>query len=433
MDKNFLQDVVPPAGKKSIRNIPLPEHKKEDIPEDVNEEHRHIHPKKEVGDIRPKRTKADNNDVVENPIKRKRGWRKSLIVLAVLLVIFLALSFFSSAQVNIYPKVATATVDTSIPLFDTNTQTGLPYEITEITDSRSKTLSATGEEEVIQKAKGTIVIFNSYSDKDQKLISNTRFETSEGLIFRINESITVPGKSGDKPGSIEVQVVADEAGDEYNIGLADFTIPGFKGLPQFDGFYARSKTPMSGGFSGIKKVISEEDRAVAEKELIAEVEAALVNKAKTQFGGISTIVYNEDDIVLETMESSGEGNSVNLIVSGKLEATLLNKGAVSTSLAQQALVNYQAGDPITVENLDALEVSLDTEENLATFSGVANFKWITNISELKNDLAGKSRAGMNALMTKYPSIQKADAVLKPVWKRSFPRNTEKIEIVEIKG
>jgi len=59
------------------------------------------------------------------------------------------------------------------------------------------------------------------------------------------------------PGSIEVTVYADEPLSKYNIGLTDFTVPGFKGAPQFETFYARSKTPMTGGFTGMEPVVEE--------------------------------------------------------------------------------------------------------------------------------------------------------------------------------
>ena len=128
----------------------------------------------------------------------------------------------------------------------------LTYEIMTIEKTDSKKIVAAGREEIEEKASGKIVIFNDFNTSSQRLIKNTRFETPEGLIYRINRSIVVPGQKtedGEKvPGSIEVTVYADEAGDKFNISLTDFTVPGFKGSPRFEKFYARSKTPMAGGF-----------------------------------------------------------------------------------------------------------------------------------------------------------------------------------------
>ena len=106
-----------------------------------------------------------------------------------------------------------------------------------------------------------MIIYNNFTSQNQKLIKNTRLETPEGLIFRIGESISIPGKKTENgkniPGQIEIAVYADSAGDEYNIGLTDFTLPGFKNDPaRYKSFYARSKTKMEGGFSGVIKTIS---------------------------------------------------------------------------------------------------------------------------------------------------------------------------------
>ena len=106
------------------------------------------------------------------------------------------------------------------------------------------------------------------SSDPQRLITRTRFQSPEGLIYRIAESAVVPGKTTkngvDTPGSIEVTVFADEAGDKYNIKKTDFTIPGFKSdASRFKNIYARSSTDMTGGFVGKMKTILPADKATA--------------------------------------------------------------------------------------------------------------------------------------------------------------------------
>ena len=44
-----------------------------------------------------------------------------------------------------------------------------------------------------RKASGQIIVYNAYNDNNQKLIKNTRFETPDGKIYRIQASIIVPG------------------------------------------------------------------------------------------------------------------------------------------------------------------------------------------------------------------------------------------------
>ena len=105
------------------------------------------------------------------------------------------------------------------------------------------------------------MIYNKYSAEAQIFVKDTRFETPEGKIYRIDRAVTVPGmkNSGGQTvaGSVEATVYADKSGSEYNIGFSDFTIPGLKGGLKYEKFYARSKTPMTGGMKGTVPDISE--------------------------------------------------------------------------------------------------------------------------------------------------------------------------------
>ena len=106
-------------------------------------------------------------------------------------------------------------------------------------------------EESGTKASGIITVFNEYSSDSQRLVASTRFLSSSGKIFRAIEDIYIPGAqlNDDEiiPSSIDVEVVANYLGAEYNIGPSDFTIPGFKGTVKYAGFYGKSNTAMNGG------------------------------------------------------------------------------------------------------------------------------------------------------------------------------------------
>lgn len=95
-----------------------------------------------------------------------------------------------------------------------------------------------------KKATGKIMIYNEFSTAEQKLIINTRFESPDGRIYKLAQSITVPGKKiinqQEIPGQIEAVVIAEEEGSQYNIDPTKFTIPAFKGGPKYEYFYGIS-------------------------------------------------------------------------------------------------------------------------------------------------------------------------------------------------
>jgi len=106
-------------------------------------------------------------------------------------------------------------------------------------------------EESGTKASGIITAFNEYGSEPQLLIASTRFLSSNGKIFRTTKDVYVPGAqlNDDEiiPSSIDVEVMADYLGAEYNISPSDFTIPGFKGTVKYESLYGKSNTAISGG------------------------------------------------------------------------------------------------------------------------------------------------------------------------------------------
>src|SRR3989344_8893526 len=187
MPRNIVQDVLPPE-RRSIRNIPLPSRRISDISNSTVE-------KREEGgsDI------TEENEIA--PPKRPRITPRFMIwaiaIVCIIGVFFAAASFFVSADIHITPK------QQKIPLNNTTVtavkgdggDSALSYQVITLTEAKGKEVASSGSEEVSTKATGSIVIYNNFSSSPQKLIKNTRFETPNGLIYRISDAITVPGTS----------------------------------------------------------------------------------------------------------------------------------------------------------------------------------------------------------------------------------------------
>ena len=212
-----------------------------------------------------------------------------LIAFICLLALFFGLSIiFSSVTVTVVPKsqVITLKDDTYTAKRNSTNTTDLSFEILNVSATTSSIITATEEKNVDLKASGKIIIYNNYSSVPQRLINMTRFEANNGKIYRIDSSVTVPGliNVGGKvtPGSVEATVFADQAGDSYNMKLTDlsgdFKIPGFKGDVRYNGFYARLKTDITGGFSGKQKIISDNLRKTTEDGLKTKLKEQLLKE-----------------------------------------------------------------------------------------------------------------------------------------------------------
>lgn len=428
MIKNSFQDITPPK-RRSIRDIKN-SHTKEpgfaknkDAEDDFDYEYAH-----------------DNN------LRKSGSSRFALWFVAIIVVIILILAFsllFSGAKISITPKQNNTLVDARFNAAINADVGEIPFEIMTIEKTDSKKIIATGREEIEEKASGNIVVYNDFNSSNQRLIKNTRFETPEGLIYRINKSIVVPGQTtenGEKvPGSIEITVYADEAGDKYNIGLTDFTIPGFEGSPRFDSFYARSKTPMIGGFVGEKLTADPDDLKKVREEIHTDLQKQLFNEAFSQKP--DNFYLFEDTIFVEfesepTLEDNGE---VEVREKAILYGALFNKEKFANYIAKNTIAAFD-DETVEISDISTLTITVsnkndarpwEEEEFEFTVNGSAHIVWTIDEEKLKEDLAGRAKVALSTVLSGYPSIEQAEVVLRPFWKRSFPDKVSKIKIEEI--
>lgn len=128
-----------------------------------------------------------------------------------------------------------------------------------------------------QNARGRLTVYNT-QPKPWPLIPNTRFQTSDGIVFRIQQFVTVPPNRGGVNGSIDVDVTADgldaynqPAGDRGNIQPSKLFLPGLNADNQKK-IFAESKVAFVGGSTAVKKKVSAEDVTAATNKLKKDLE-----------------------------------------------------------------------------------------------------------------------------------------------------------------
>ncbi len=147
----------------------------------------------------------------------------------------------------------------------------IPIKIYEKIAEEKKEFKSSGEKDIGNKAKGTIIIYNKTGEA-QPLIKDTQFLSKEGLIFKSTHFVLVPPATvsplGDViPAQVEVQVEALKPGEQYNIPPTRFTIPGLPGREEV--IFGISKANMEGGSSKKVKIVTQEDLINAENDLKA--------------------------------------------------------------------------------------------------------------------------------------------------------------------
>jgi hypothetical protein len=372
---------------------------------------------------------------------RRRGRFPYLTMLIVLVVIAAsagALIYFSSAKIEIVPSTISATVQASLTA---NSSSGdLPFKVITAQKIASQSVQGGGTKTVNSSASGTITIYNTQA-KPQALITNTRFATASGLIFRIHGAVTVPAGSAAKPGTVSAKVFADQAGSTYNVGPSSFTVPGFAGTPQASQVYARSITAMTGGASGTVPTVDAVAGAQARTALTAALAPDLAKSIQEQIAadyagyvfvpGAATTTFQE----LDSAPSATSG-MVDLKEQGTITAVIFPNAALAKAIAASSSGSNYQGEPLTISNTESLKlvptagIPTDAATTFSfTLGGTAPLVYTVDTARIAAAVAGKTRSAAEVALTNYPEVNRAIIVLRPFWKQSFPEDPTGIKIV----
>jgi len=456
MPRIQFSDVTPPDNRRSIRDIPIPNGGKRKMHINVKPEIKPVSnfdsvipnipkeiPKKENNayEYYPKNKEEPTYDSNSKKSRKKaRLFGGAIFVLIVFFIVGM-MTVFASATVDIVPRSENIAVSTEITSTTEMATESVRYEVVKLTKSKTISIPATGEEAVELKASGKIIVYNNFSTSPQRLIIRTRFETKEGLIFRIPESIVVPGKTTkngiETPGSIEVEVFADEPGEKYNIDKTDFTIPGFKSdKERYNNFYARSSTEMTGGFVGKMKTVLPADKQAALQNIDNEIQADLEKELQSKVP--AELVLLSNSIIYKSKELAPKEESSAVLVGKDITAyaIMLNKKELSDKIVTTYASEFDDWNdiksqiidfsPLTVEKIvgnpeTGDKISIQIKGQITAWAEI-------NTTIISERLPGAPKGDLQKIMDEFAGISSIKATIRPVWKQTFPSSSSKIHI-----
>ncbi|NTV44269.1 MAG: hypothetical protein HGA67_01060 [Candidatus Yonathbacteria bacterium] len=369
-----------------------------------------------------------------------------IATVAVVVLVVMIMNVFSGATATITPRQENAFIQGQFTAMrGSNDPTILGFEVMNLAADESEDIPATAEQQVERRASGRIVIYNAYNTSDQRLVKKTRFEDAKGNIYRIDESVVVPGmrtENGETvPGSIEVTVYADEPGEQFNAGLVDLTVPGFKGTPQYTKIYARSKTEMTGGFIGKEKVASEEAVVAARADVERKLTETLLANARAQTPdgfilaeyGVAYSFQHADSI------QSKDGKNVTLTAHGTLQIMMFNASQLARFVAKNSISSYNDAD-VYFSDPTQLSIGIVKEGDapfvpgdqvMISLGGTPHIVWNVDEKAVIEALVGISKKRFDEIMRTFPNIASAQVSLHPFWKGSFPEDAKDISVVQL--
>ncbi len=318
----------------------------------------------------------------------------------------------------------------------------LGFKVFENNFIETKKIKADKEEYSEDKASGILTVYNDYSNKPQRIIRNTRFQSPDGKIYRVKKPFIIPAKTNNKPGQTEVRVYADEPGQEYNLKAGvKFTLPALSGEAA-KGIYAISKTNIKGGFKGKRASVSEEKKESTINQLKEKLKDKALSKALSILG--KNYLSFRDAVIIEfdEPELDYQTDSLNIKLKAKALVPAFNKYDFARELlsSADAELDFDSDSKIYIDNLEDLDLKLINkdsfnieEDEILKFlaKGTAKAKYTIDNEAIKLELADKNETVVKFLKEAYPSIEDINASIEPIWRDRFPENPDKIKIVEI--
>ena len=389
--------------------------------------------------------------VIEDGNKKSK---KRFIISIVLFVVIVAGAVGLSAlmgktELTIYPEHREPNVSAEFTAYPDQREDTLSYEIMTLESTGERQVTATGQVQVEEQATGVIEILKT-TPGAERLIKNTRFRTPDGLVFRIQESVVVPGAVTDDsgttvPGSIQAEVFADEVGDEYNLSAGTtFDIPGFQEngfTALYEAITARNAAAFTGGFDGPQFQIDEDELATARQALQVELRDTLLARIETEkpadfvaFPEAVAVTYNE----LPAVEYGQD--LVTIREQAVLQIPLFQATDFGSYIAAETVATYEGG-PVRVSDpsvfsfaytIPTTSESVIANEPSLTFSltGKPLLIWEYDALALTTDLAGLPKTAINNAVAAYPGIDGARVHMTPFWQRTFPEDPADIHIIE---
>lgn len=384
------------------------------------------------------------SDVAKKPIS---GKNLKLIPLFAVLVILLALAsgYFlipPKADVELWPQKKSIEETAQIVISAARKGANfIPGDILKEEKVVSRDFAVQGKKLKAVKAQGTIRVYNNYSAVSQALLTTTRFVSDDGKLFRAPKSAVIPGGhyEGGKlvAGFIDIEVVADQPGQEYNINASTFSIPGFAGTSKYTSFYAKSFEPMKGGSKEMVAYLTQDDLNRAKDALakiaLAESETALRSSI---FSGGYELIDKAISVKADGFKTSAElGQEIDNF-SAQTKATAkaaVFKGWALTDFSR----NYILGKLLPEEKL--IESSLKTEYSLEK-ADLEKDELVLKLAisakshaapgevQLKEMIKNKSFEEVESILKGFPQIERAEVEFWPFWIIRSPDDLESINI-----
>ncbi len=301
----------------------------------------------------------------------------------------------------------------------------IPAKPIEVTKTVTRQVSSTGQGEGGGKAGGDITVTNSLP-RNQSLVTQTRFQSPDGRIFRAQSGVVVPAG-----GQTTAHVVADDGGAAGNLPAGTkLSIPGLHATTAVSG---QVDTALTGGTDSNATTVSKADADRAKQELAAQAAREGIADAKSKLA----VGYQLDPKIAATSVLDSSVNppagtvAPKFTVSGRVKVTYFTYQAQDFKNVLDPDLNAKvpAGAELVDQRTETFAATQTSENQLTGTMTVDTFA-ATNVSKekVREAVHGKNPADAKAALESDGQITSVRIALFPFWVLSVPGSLDKFEI-----
>lgn len=362
--------------------------------------------------------------------KTTRPYRYVALSFGLLALVLLgAIGYLAFAKaviiLHVTPKPVTASFSITISA-DPTVERAIAGQYLSTTVEGTAPVSASTAGETPARAAGTIHILNTMN-RSQPLALSTRLLSDGGILFRTTRRVDVPAG-----GSVDVDVEADQPGQEGEIGPSHFTLPGLRTENQ-KLVYGTSGAAMSGGTSTTTSV-SATDISKAKTDLTAD----LLTKALKEFEKQGNDHQPPFTISILNQTVTPTNQQTKTVVALQLHVTAVayDPAALDSRIQEELQSSVGVGEeiidiaddhPLTLRSNDEA-----TKSAIISISASGHARLASGSASITpSQFAGQSRAAVLKTAQSIPGVQNATVQLFPFWSSRTPRSAEKIRVVVV--
>jgi hypothetical protein len=391
-----------------------------------------------------KEQKFSNNDRQISNSKTKNFFFVFIIICLFLLAGVAGYLYIPSASIVLKPSAQTIRIDEdAVAIQSQQSDNAIPVHVINHEEQLTLQYDATGKSSSSgKKAQGTVVIYNEFENQPQTLVATTRLETDGGKVFRLLKTTVVPAMSNvggqSKPGAISAEIVADQPGVEYNIEATNFKIPGFKGGPKYDKFYAKSSVTINGGTSdgdaasGVSQADLDNAKQKTETAIREKITAIIKSEMNTDEIDLPAAEKITQEKSFSNAKVGDKVDSFEYTVTASVHVLVFSQKDIKDILKKNSQYKEQAKKDVTeiFKKIEYVSAEPDFDNNKLTLKIHGEVEMVSNVDteSFKKEVLGKNESELTAILKKHPSIENANLVFFPTFINHVPQFSRRVSV-----